>query len=78
MDNHQHMERILKKLEKDFDPNVVYDYFSAFYDVTVLGHSSHPDDNPHEPHEQPSHRLYKAGAVAAEELISLLNDSGKQ
>ena len=55
---------------------MVYDYFSAFHDVVVLGHSSSRDDNPHEPSEQPCYSLYHTGAVAAEKLLSELQELG--
>ena len=73
MNNQQHIERIVSALEKKFTADVVYDYFSAFHDVVVLGHTSSRDDNPHEPSEQPSHGLYHTGAVAAEKLLSELS-----
>jgi hypothetical protein len=72
MNNQAHLQSILAALEKRFGADVVYDYFSAFYDVVVLGHTSHPDDNPHMPNEQPCHVLYHTGAVAAERLLSQL------
>jgi hypothetical protein len=72
MSNQQHIERIVSALEKQFTPDAIYDYFSGFHDVIVLGDTSSGDDNPHEPNEQPCHDLYKAGAVAAETLLSNL------
>lgn len=73
--NQQPLEGILKKLEKQFQSDLLYDYFSAFHDVIVRGHSSIVDDNPHEPWENPSHLLYQAGAIAAEKLLSQLKDA---
>jgi hypothetical protein len=70
MNNEIHMNGLRKVLEKQFDGDMVYPYFSAFYDVVVLGHSSHPDDNPHERDEQPCYDLYRMGAVAAEKLLA--------
>ncbi len=72
MNNKEHLERIASALEKQFSADVIYDYFSAFHDVVVLGHSSSRDDNPHEPNEQPSHELYQSGASAAEKLLAEL------
>ncbi|MGZ4963208.1 MAG: hypothetical protein ACXWJB_08130 [Limisphaerales bacterium] len=72
MTNKQHIEGIVSALEKQFSADVIYDYFSAFHDVVVLGHTSGRDDNPHEPNELPSHELYQSGAVAAKRLVAEL------
>lgn len=73
MTNQQHIDNILRKLEADHGAETVYDYFSGFSDVVVLGHTSNTDDNPHEPTEQPSHTLYHLGATAAEILMAELH-----
>jgi hypothetical protein len=77
MTNRQHVDKILSKLEKDFGSDEVYDFFSAMYDVAVLGHSSQPGDNPHslEVGELKSHKLYKLGAQTAERLVRTLGAS---
>ena len=70
MSNQQHLDNIRQKLEAEHGADTVYHYFSAFYDVVVLGHTSAPDDNPHMENEQPCHELYHLGAVAAEKLLA--------
>jgi hypothetical protein len=73
MNSQQHLENIARKLEAKYGEGFVYDYFSAFCDVIVSGHSSSPDDNPHLASEQPCHSLYHLGAVAAEVLLAELH-----
>ena len=50
-------------------------WFDGFTDVLLLGHSSHPDDNPYCPEieEEIAHfQAYRAGAKAAESLLRTL------
>ena len=79
MTNKQHVEGILNKLEKDFGADIVYNFFSGMYDVTVLEHSSNTDDNPHlmEAGEVIQHQLYEMGAQAAEKLMDTINKVNK-
>lgn len=69
MSKETYMDGALKALESRFGRNIMYSFYAAFYNVVVLGETSHRDDNPYEPDEQPWHDGYRAGAVAAEKLL---------
>ena len=74
MTNDQHAKGVRAKLEKEYGRDNLYEFYSAMYDVTVRGHTSHPDDNPYslEAGEVIPYKLYELGAKTAEKLRSLL------
>lgn len=75
MNNQQHIEKSLQKLETTYGKDTIYDFFSGFHDVLVLGHTSDSEDNPHDPSEQPCHTLYRLGAQSAESLRKQLDQT---
>jgi hypothetical protein len=69
MKSETYMEGALKALERQFGRNIMYPFYSAVYNVVVLGETSDRDDNPYETDEQPFYDGYHAGAVVAENLM---------
>ena len=75
MTNREHVESIIQVLEKQYGPDALYDYFSAFHDVVVLGHCRDEEDNPHLPTELPHHITYHLGSKGAQALVAQLKNT---
>ena len=67
------MKKIISILDTLFhDPDSPV-WLDGFENVLVYGQTSSEDDNPYEPtHEPGCHKEYKAGALAAESLLSYM------
>ena len=56
---------------------IMYPFYSAFYNVVVLGETSYRNYNPYEDDELPCYDGYHAGAVAAENILRDLTGRSK-